>query len=342
MEVSYIQLIKIDHDANCVTTEAIDTQESIKEYIMDMITRISENIGEREYVFKDGEETMRTYLNNFILSENRDNVVKNIANRLLIKEQDAQTKYANITEIQKGIMLVAFCQMTDKEYKVIISKADYSEFLEEASGKKTKGLPLKKKIFKSFIANVTIVDKVYTLGKMATFDVNSSQAKYWYNDFLDLEAKLNDESNTKKAFDEINARILTPIKKDSKDDYWCLYNSTLRYMRSEGEFDIEYYANEILGKYNPINPNVKTKDLCQKALQLPEKRNFDKKFTKVPKAIRKKIKTIVPLTEDISLSVADNENPNLKNIIRPCEDGEGNKCIMVKSNEGYSYAKSLE
>lgn len=342
MEVSYIQLIKIDHDANCVTIEAIDTQENIKQYIMDMITKISENIGEREYVFKNGEETMKTYLNNFILGDDKDDIVKNIANRLLIKEQDAQTKYANITEIQKGIMLVAFCQMTDNDYKIIISKADYSEFLEEASGKRAKGLPLKKKIFKSFIANITIVDKVYTWGKMATFDVNSSQAKYWYNDFLDLEPKLNDEGNTKKAFDEINARVLTPIKKDSKEDYWCLYNTTLRYMRSEGEFDIEYYANEILGKYLPQNPNVKIKELCKKTLELPEKRKFDKKFTKVPKAIHKKLKTIIKLTEDISMSVNNNGNPNLKNVIKSYDDEEGDKYIMVKSNEGYSYANSLK
>ena len=187
-----------------------------------------------------------------------------------------------------------------------------------------------------------IVDGAYSISKMVTFDVNSSQAKYWYNDFLDLEAKLDDEANTKKAFDEINARILTPIKKDSKDDYWCLYNATLSYMRSEGEFDIEYYANEILGKYTPKNPNVKIKDLSKKALELPEKRNFDKKFTKVPKAINKKIKAIIPLTEDISLSVADNSNPSLKNVIKPHEDEEGCKYIMVRSDEGYSYAKSLK
>lgn len=177
---------------------------------------------------------------------------------------------------------------------------------------------------------------------MVTFDVNSSQAKYWYNDFLDLEAKLDDEANTKKAFDEINARVLIPIKKDSKDDYWCLYNATLRYMRSDGEFDIEHYANEILGKYSPINPRISMKDLTQKVLELPEKRHFDKKFIKVPKAIKKRIKVIVPLTEDISLSVADNGNPSLKNIIKPHEDGEGSKFIMVKSDEGYSYAKGLE
>ena len=342
MEVPYIQLIKIDHDNNCVVVEPIDTQENIKQYVMDMLLVISENIGEREYVFKEGEETMKMYLDSFIREENRDNTTLNIAKRLLSKEVDAQTKYAHITQIQKGIMLTALCKMTERDYKVIISKADYSEFLEEATGEKKNGLPTKKKIFKSFIANVTMVDDVYTISKMVTFDVNLSQAKYWYNDFLDLKAKLDDETNTKKAFEEINARVLTPIKKESKDDYWCLYNATLSYMRSEGDFDIEYYANEILGKYTPKNPNVKIKDVSNKALELPEKRNFDKKFTKVPKAINKKIKAIISLTEDISLSVADNSNPSLKNIIKPHEDEEGQKYIMVKSDEGYSYAKSLK
>ena len=342
MEVSYIQLIKIDHDNNNVVVEPIDEQENIKQYVMDMLATISENVGEREYLFKDGEETMKIYLNSFINEEDKSDITLNIAKRLLSKEKDAQKKYAHITQIQKGIMLASLCKMTDRDYKVIIAKADYSEFLEEASGEKRNGLPTKKKIFKSFIANVVIVDGAYSISKMVTFDVNSSQAKYWYNDFLDLEAKHDDEANTKKAFDEINARILTPIKKDSKDDYWCLYNATLSYMRSEGEFDIEYYANEILGKYTPKNPNVKIKDLSKKALELPEKRNFDKKFTKVPKAINKKIKAIIPLTEDISLSVADNSNPSLKNVIKPHEDEEGCKYIMVRSDEGYSYAKSLK
>lgn len=341
MDVLYIQLVKIDHNNNCVNFETIGEQENVKQYVMEMLETISCNEGEREYVFKGSEETMRIYLNKFLIENDKEKITLKIAQRLLDKEILAQTKYANITQIQKGIMLAALCNMTGREYKVIIAKADYSEFLEEATGEKRNGLPTRKKIFKSFIANVTKLDDVYTISRMVTFDVNSSQAKYWYSDFLDLEAKLDDEANTTRAFDEINARVLTPIKKVSKEDYWCLYNATLRYMRSDGEFDIEYYTNEILGKYTPIHSMINANDLSRKAFELPEKRKFDKKFTKVPKAIKKKIKAIITLTEDISLSVADNSNPSLKNIIKPHEDEEGHKFIMVKSVEGYSYAKSL-
>lgn len=340
MEVLYIQLMKIDHDNNCVAVEKIDEQKNIKEYVMDMVATISDNTGEREYSFKTGEETMKMYLHSFITEEDKDKIVENIANRLLSKEKDAQTKYAHITQIQKGIMLVALCQMTDREYKIIISKADYSEFLEESSGEKKNGLPTKKKIFKSFIANITKAGDAFNISKMLTFDVNSSQAKYWYNDFLDLEAKLDDEANTVKAFNEINARIIEPVRKDSREDYWSLYNLTLAYMRSEGDFDINHYANNVLGTYTPICPKINIKDLKDKALALPEKRKFDKKFSKVPKAIKKKFKTTVSLNEDISLSVNSNSQ-NLSKVITPYDNGV-DKFIMIKSNEGYSYATSLK
>ena len=79
MEVSYIQLVKIDHDNNNVVVEPIDEQENIKHYVMDMLATISENIGEREYIFKDGEETMKTYLNSFIKEDNKDEITLNIA-----------------------------------------------------------------------------------------------------------------------------------------------------------------------------------------------------------------------------------------------------------------------
>lgn len=332
--------MKIDHDNNCVTVESFEGQDNIKNYVLDLVTVISENAGEREYIFKEGEETMKLYLHTLLTNENKDEIVRSIATRLLTKESVAQTRYSQITQIQKGIMLVALCQMTEREYKIIISKADYSEFLEESSGDKKNGLPTKKKIFKSFIANVIGVDGVFSISKMLTYDVNSSQAKYWYSDFLDLEAKLDNETNTSKAFNELKVRVIEPIKKDSKEDYWCLYNRTLAYMRSNGEFDIEYYANTIIGSYNPINPKVNITALKEKALGLPEKRKFDKRFEKVPSAIRGKFKTIVKLNEDIDLAVKDT-SPNLNQVIKPHTIGT-DLYIMIKSKEGYLYAESLK
>lgn len=76
MEVVYIQLIKIDHDNNRIVVEPIDEQENIKQYVMDMLETISKDIGEREFVFKDGEETMKTYLNRFLQDENKNDITR--------------------------------------------------------------------------------------------------------------------------------------------------------------------------------------------------------------------------------------------------------------------------
>ena len=61
---------------------------------------------------------------------------------------------------------------------VVICKADYTEFIEEATGQKKNGLPTKKKIFKSFCANVTKNADLYTIGKKVTF-VNHQYSVRW-------------------------------------------------------------------------------------------------------------------------------------------------------------------
>ena len=159
MNIEYLKLIKIDHDNNCVTEENVDDKDNVRVYVMSIIEQVSSNAGEREYEFKENELTMKTLLEKVIENNDRDAQSLAIANRLLAKENEAEQKYHQITEIQRGILLIAYCKMTDDEYKIVICKADYTEFIEEATGQKKNGLPTKKKIFKSFCANVGTVGK---------------------------------------------------------------------------------------------------------------------------------------------------------------------------------------
>lgn len=340
MEVQYIQLIKIDHENNCVAIEEYGEEGNVRDYVMEMVSNITENVGDREYEYKESEETMKRYVGSFISGENREQVAVLIANRLLKKEMDVQIRYAHITEIQKGIMLIAFCWMAENQYKVVISKADYTEFIEEATGQKKNGLPTKKKIFKSYVANVTLCDGIYDITKIVTYDVNSKQAKYWYDDFLDLKVKLDDKSNTKRAFEVIRSQILEPLRKNYKRDFLCLWNTTVRYMRSDGQFSIDYYGNEILGNYHPFDERLNIIALQNKVLVLPEKFKFDKVFTKVPQEIKTKVKTEIKLSNDIALLIKEGLS-NLESVILPQSDNEGNKYIMIKSDEGYAYANNI-
>lgn len=339
MEIEYLQLIKIDHENNCVVVEQIAEEGNVRDYVMAIIEQISENAGDREYRFKAEEMTMRSRLNNLVLDVNRDDQSLSIANRLLSKENEAQERYSRITEIQKGILLIGFCKMTDTEYKVVICKADYTEFIEEATGQKRNGLPTKKKIFKSFCGNVTLNAGVHTFGKLVTYDVNSNQAKYWYCDFLDLEVCLDDTENTKKAFGFINSKILEPLRSNHPHEHLRLWNMTVGYMRSEGEFSIDHYADNILGTYQPED-GLDMAPLVRKAKELPSKWGFDNRFNKVPTAITSKFKQEYKLTDDIKLTLT-NHIHNLGRTIKSYIDDEENKYIMIKSEEGYRLANSI-
>lgn len=339
METEYLRLIKIDHDNNCVEVENIDEQENVRDYVMAIIEQISENAGDREYRFKAEEITMKTYLDRFVMNDNRDEQSIAIANRLLTKENQAQERYSRITEIQKGILLIGFCKMTNIEYKVVICKADYTEFIEEATGQKKNGLPTKKKIFKSFCGNVTMNGGVHTFGKLVTFDVNSNQAKYWYSDFLDLDVCLDDTENTKKAFSYINSKILDPLRSNHPHEHLRLWNMTVGYMRSEGEFSIDHYADNILGTYQPED-GLDMAPLVRKAKELPSKYGFDNRFNKVPTAIKRRFMQEYKLTDDIKLTLT-NHIQNLSSTIKAYKDPEDNKYIMIKSEEGYRIANTI-
>ena len=339
METEYLRLIKIDHDNNCVEVENIDEQENVRDYVMAIIEQISENAGDREYRFKAEEITMKTYLDSLVMNDNRDEQSIAIANRLLTKENQAQERYSRITEIQKGILLIGFCKMTDIEYKVVICKADYTEFIEEATGQKKNGLPTKKKIFKSFCGNVTMNGGVHTFGKLVTFDVNSNQAKYWYSDFLDLYVCLDDTENTKKAFSYINSKILDPLRSNHPHEHLRLWNMTVGYMRSEGEFSIDHYADNILGTDQPED-GLDMAPLVRKAKELPSKYGFDNRFNKVPTAIKRRFMQEYKLTDDIKLTLT-NHIQNLSSTIKAYKDPEDNKYIMIKSEEGYRIANTI-
>lgn len=339
MEIEYLKLVKIDHENNCVQGEPLNEEGNVKNYVMDIISQITDNSGERRYEFKDGELTMKTWIGDIVCNTERDTRAIDIARRLLNIEENAQQRYNSITDIQKGILLIAYCKMTDTEYKVIICKADYSEFIEETSGEKKNGLPTKKKIFKSFAANITVIAETSTFGEMVTFDVNAKQSKYWYDDFLDLKVLHDDSENTEKAFSYIKSKILDPIQRKSKSDHLFLWNSTVVYMRSDGEFSMEHYADNILAVYHPICRDLNMNELAVKAKNLPEQYNFDSRFQKIPAKIKAKLKKEIKLTDDIDL-VLKKDIPYLSRTLKPYE-ANGEKYIMVRSEDGYRYAEQL-
>lgn len=340
MKIDYLKLIKIDHENNNVQDEPLHDEGNVRDYVMDIIGQITDNAGERRYKFKDGELTMKTWIGGIVNNNERDVRAMDIARRLLEKEDAAQQRYHNITDIQKGILLITYCKMTESEYKMVICKADYTEFIEETTGEKKNGLPTKKKIFKSFAANISVNAGAYSFGDMVTFDVNAKQSKYWFDEFLDLKALHDDSENTEKAFSYLKSKILEQVRRKSKSDYLVLWNSTVAYMRSEGEFSMDHYADTFLAAYHPEVEDLDMNELAQKAKALPQQHDFDSRFQKVPSKINAKLKNPIKLTNDIEL-VLKKDIPHLSRTIKPHEEEDGTKYIMIQSEDGYKYAENL-
>ena len=229
--------------------------------------------------------------------------------------------------------------MTETEKKIIISKADYHEFIEEISGYLKSGLPTKKKIFKSFIANVTTTENEDEITKLVTYDSNTTKAAYWTKEFLELREIRNDEKNTLTAYNAIKRDILEPLRKKHKADYLCLWNATVAYFRGEGEFDLVHYRDNIVGNYRPMDTNLKLDDVKVKIDKLPSKYKFDSRFTKKPSVVKSKLKNTIPLSNEIDL-VLKHDVANPKATFIPHTDNEGKKYIAIRSDEGFKYASN--
>lgn len=341
MEIEYSKLLKIDNENDEISVDGFANTDNVQNYIVELIQECGNNEGDREYKFDDTLNTTQDHVNCIIQNQDRDAKCESLANRLLRVEQEAKENIAHLhKDIPKGVLVIAYAKMTESEYKFIIIKADYTEFLEEISGERKSGVPTKKKIFKSFIMNVSIYDNVYEIGKIVTYDSNSTKAKYWWKTFLELEEIRDNEKNTLTAYESIKTNVLDKIKMHHKQDYLYLWNATIAYFRAEGDFDLNHYRDDIIGAYQPFDSNLEIDKLKEKITRLPEKDKFDSHFVKVPSVIKAKFKNIIRLTDEIDLHIK-HDIVGMSRVIKAEEDDEGNKYIMIQSVDGYNYAQGL-
>jgi hypothetical protein len=313
---------------------------ALRSYVVNVLNTVVESAGDRAYQFQAESITMETWLNNIIRQENIEETCRLIAERLHKKEIDAQEQIEHLDkEIPKGMLIISLVDMElseNDEHKIVISKADYNEFIEQTTSELKTGLPTKKKIYKAFIANVSSG----SITKLTTYDSNTKFAKYWWKDFLELEIVITDEENTKNAFNGIEKEILLPIKKKHKHDYLLLWNASIAYFRRSGEFDLLYYRDGIIGEHNPYDNTLDINYLKLKVDRLPEKYKFDQRFEKIPSEIHKRFKSTLNLTNEIDL-IIKHDIANPEKTIKPHSDADG-KYIMIRSDVGYEYALTRE
>ena len=331
INIKHTSLHHIDHANNEINEIDITNQgEALAEYINRLVNEISSSNSKRSFVFQRGTTEVRSAIAGFLAGNYADGTISN-AQRLLSVEQETQEQISHLNkEIQKGSLFQAVI-VENGTTKVIISKADHSQYLDETDFLVHRGLPWKKRVFKAVLV---IFDTNHEVENIFVFDTNSIMSKYWWHGYLELKEKHTDIHNTKTSLDVLDKKIFNPIKKKHPADHIVIRNSAVGYFRNKEEFELNDFIDSILTNYQPVDPNLSTEKLISKASELPDKWNFDPRFKIKKEEINKRIVNKVALTDSIELVFKDHVT-NLRDAIVAVKDSEGNKYIKIRTDAGY-------
>ena len=335
MDIKNIFLHHVDIKSNLITPIALDENSiNLKGYVDSLVKDISEQTNKRLYKFKDGNTEVKNSLKEIIQnSQNIETIILNNAKRLLEKEISSQQKVSHLDiEIQKGSLLhLSF--ISDNINKIIICKVEHDEILSEISFDIIRGLNTKKKVFKAILI---FFDENLEVTSNYVYDKNSS--RYWWNDFLELNQLNTDDANTEKSLAEID-KILAKHKKKYYADYIIVRNSVIGYYRTNETLNFSDVEN-IFSSYTPLDVDFPKQEIITKIKELPDKKGFDTQFSISKNKINKKIQHKIKLGNNLFLSI-DDYVVNLKNLIEPYQDEQGNKYVKIYSSEGYETLKGL-
>ena len=345
MKTVYYKLLKISNETGTASFASFDFLDNIENYVFNILVKTANANVDRKFRFNPNLHTTKDRIHGLITKngEELEALVLEMGNHLASVEKKFNDNNQHLKgKIPYGVLLIAYTDMetSDGDYKVVILKSDYDEFIAENTGQQSSGLSVNNQIFKTCQFNVKRHENEYEIKQISASDSTKRQAAYWLKGFLELEAERQDKENTEKAYDFIKKKILNDLKDGHKPDYLILYNSTISYMRSEGMFDLNYYRDEIIGKYIPYDDTLNVNTLKSKVDKLRSLDKFDAQFVKVPSAITDKVKSVIKLTDELSLNIK-HDIPGMESKIQPFEEG-AKKGITIISPDGYEFAKGIK
>jgi hypothetical protein len=339
MDIIFNALYKLDVANQELTHLPVpEEKKDLKSYIEQLLTKILAESDKKGFEPQSDTKEVYSQIKRIIAVKNGNmaEYLKHseiIAKRLLDKEIESDERNNLKVELLKGVVVISLIKFDEKNSKVIISKSDYDGFLDGETYTNKVGFPLKRKIYKAFLADI---NETGDISKISVYDTNSTFTVYWWRDFLELREVYTDEYNTEHVFEAIETKILAPLKKKFKSDYLTLWNSSVHYFRSKTEFTSASFIDDIFSGFKPFDPNLEVAELIEKTKKVIEKGKFDSHFTIDASKVSKKFKKSIPLTPQIDLNLKS-DIKNLENTIMRYKQANGEKWVMIKSEEGFEY-----
>lgn len=338
MEIVLQTIRVIDFENNAIYVR--ETPELFSDYVRELIHYLNHNTTIREFrtrsVNTEVISCILEIINNQVDTEFITTKIDFIANRLLLKEQEAQDSIAHLyTNVQKGSLIQALLYDEDNDtYTYLLAKVEHTNFIDDSDFRFKTGFPKDmKKLWKSCIFKMedlqasTFSAKVYS----------QNNAKYWHNDFLELEQVVSDEVNTDRAFRAIDSTLNRNIKNIAPRDHTILRNSLIGYFKSNIFIDYDSMIDNIFKNYQPVElEQDKMVMIIDKIEELPTKYNFEKQFNTVPSVINARIRKVYDVCQGIQLKITD-AIQNLDDTIIAYRENDGNKYIKIKTDNDATF-----
>lgn len=335
-----IQTIRIiDYENNAVYIR--DTPEAFSDYVRQLITYINGNTSIREYCTRSVNTEVISCILDIIKNQIDMDFVTGkidfIANRLLLKECEAQTTVAHITNVQKGSLIQALLYDDERDkYTYLLAKVEHTDFVDDSDFSFKSGFSKDmKKLWKSCIFDIDDLNAPSFKAKV----YSNTVAKYWYDNFLELDQVVSDEVNTDKAFRAIDSTLNRNIKNIAPRDHTLLRNAVIAYFKSNDYIDYEAMVQSTLENYHPVELEQEKMDkVIEKIRELPDKHNFDRQFNTVSSTINARIRKVYDVCQGIQLKITDAID-DLDDTIFAYRETDGNRYIRIKTDNDLTFRR---
>lgn len=341
MQIVQKSICIIDYDFQRVLPR--ETPETFEAYVAELIDHISNNNSVREYKTRSNlTEVIGSILS---ICENQSDAalvslrMDRMANRLMRMEVAAQERIARTkTNVQKGSLIQALLFDKDNNsYIYLLAKVEHTEWVDDADFNFKTGFSKDKKtIWKSCMIDIPDLEAPEFQARIYSNNV----AKYWSDDFLELDEMNNDETNTNRAFKSIDTTLNQNFRGISSPDHTIIRNAFISYLINNEHIDFPTMVGTVLGSYQPVDMEIKPEKIQtikERMLELPQKKNFDSQFNAINSAINARIKKVYPINDGIDLKVTRNIS-ELSEMIHSVEEN-GVRYIRVRTNNPDTFKK---
>ena len=229
--------------------------------------------------------------------------------------------------------------LSDEENDIsiyLLAKVEHSDFVDDTDFSFKSGFSKDKKtVWKSCLFEIADIDATSYTARI----YSNTVAKYWSDDFLELDEMVSDESNTSKAFKAIESTLNRNIRSIAPRDHTVIRNAVISYFKNHEHFDYAVMLDSILDGYQVTDlSEEKLETLKEKLAELPERKHFDRQFCPVASVISARIKKVYDVNDGIQIRITD-EVRQLDETISAYQDPNGNRYIRIKTNNELTYRR---